>query len=86
MSESKNPIEVLVERIISYKKDEADLAEQIKYEYALINSRLQHSGGVITKEVDSIYKNIDRLFGLKQERIVSITNAKRKIQELQGIL
>lgn len=83
---SNQQIEVLIERIIRHKEDEADLAGQIKYAYEAINIILQSTGNVITKEVDELYKKIDRLFGLKQERIVSINQAKRKILELHGVL
>lgn len=83
---SQDQIAVLVERIVRHQADEADLAGQIKNSYETINTLLQSSGNVVTKEVEELYKKIDRLFGLKQERIVSINQAKRKILELHGVL
>lgn len=83
---SNQQIAVLIERIVRHQADEADLAGQIKYTYDTINIILQSTGNVVTKEVDELYKKIDRLFGLKQERIVSINQAKRKILELHGVL
>lgn len=83
---SQDQIAVLVERIVRHQADEADLAGQIKNSYETINTLLQSTGNVVTKEVEELYKKIDRLFGLKQERIVSINQAKRKILELHGVL
>ncbi len=83
---SNQQIAVLIERIVRHQADEADLAGQIKQSYETINTLLQSTGNVLTKEVDELYKKIDRLFGLKQERIVSINQAKRKILELHGVL
>lgn len=83
---SQDQIAVLVERITRHRADEADLAGQIKSTYEAINTALQSTGNVITKEVEDMYKKIDRLFGQKQERIVSINHATRKILELHGVL
>lgn len=83
---SNQQIEVLIERIVRNQAEESDLATQIKSTYDLINTTLQSTGNVVTKEVDEMYKKIDRMFGLKQERIVSIAQAKRKILELHGVL
>ena len=83
---SQDQIAVLIERIVRHQADEADLAGQIKNSYETINTLLQSTGNVVTKEVEELYKKIDRLFGLKQERIVSINQAKRKILELHGVL
>ena len=83
---SNQQISVLIERIVRHQADEADLAGQIKNSYETINTLLQSTGNVVTKEVEELYKKIDRLFGLKQERIVSINQAKRKILELHGVL
>lgn len=83
---SQEQIAVLVERISRYRADEANLADQIKYTYETINTLLQSTGNIVTKEVEDMYKKIDRLFGQKQERIVSINQATRKILELHGVL
>lgn len=83
---SQDQIAVLVERITRHRIDEADLAGQIKETYEVINTTLQSTGNVVTKEVEDMYKKIDRLFGQKQERIVSINQASRKILELHGVL
>lgn len=83
---SQEQIEVLVERIGRNRAEEADLASQIKYTYETINTILQSNGNIVTKSVDELYKKIDRLFGQKQERIVSINQASRKILELHGVL
>lgn len=83
---SQEQIAVLVERIGRNRAEEADLASQIKYTYETINTILQSNGNIVTKSVDELYKKIDRLFGQKQERIVSINQASRKILELHGVL
>lgn len=79
-------ISALVESIQRHRTEETDLAGQIKYTYETINTLLQSTGNVVTKEVEDMYKKIDRLFGQKQERIVSINQASRKILELHGVL
>lgn len=79
-------ISALVESIQRHRTEETDLASQIKYTYETINTLLQSTGNVVTKEVEDMYKKIDRLFGQKQERIVSINQANRKILELHGVL
>lgn len=83
---SQDQIAVLVERIQRHRAGEVSLAEEIRFTYEKINITLQSTGNVVTKEVEELYKKIDRLFGLKQERIVSINQAKRKILELHGVL
>lgn len=83
---SYQQIEVLIENIVRLQAEESDLAEQIKTTYDMINTTLQSTGNVITKEVDEMYKKIDRLFGQKQDRIVYIIKANRKILELHGVL
>lgn len=56
-----------------------ELSGHIKGLYASINDGLAASNGVITKEIDSLYKEIDSTFGKKVKLEQSIHAAKRQI-------
>lgn len=53
--------------------------------YAQINYGLSASGGVITKDIDNLYKEIDSTFGKKSKLEQKINTAKRQIFTELGI-
>ena len=82
----QDKIETITQRINNNKAEEEYIGTEIKIEYMYIDSKLQASGNIITKEVDQHYKNIDRLFGQKHEYIVRQANDKRALLRLLGVL
>lgn len=56
-----------------------ELSLHIKGLYASINDGLAESNGVITKQIDALYKEIDSTFGKKVKLEQSILAAKRQI-------
>lgn len=62
-------IEELVARIKRAKKQELVYSEEIKHNYAVIMNDLQISDSIVTKNIESRYKEIDRLFQFKQRQI-----------------
>lgn len=62
-------IEELVARIKRAKKQELEYSEEIKHNYAVIMNDLQISDSIVTKNIESRYKEIDRLFQFKQRQI-----------------
>lgn len=65
---------------IKIKTDEAELHRvEIKNQYEVLNTMLQESGGIRTREVDDTYKNIDRLFGIKAKLEAEVRVLKAKL-------
>lgn len=67
---------------IKVKTDEAEVHRvEIKNQYEVLNTMLQESGGIRTREVDDTYKNIDRLFGIKAKLEAEVRVLKNKLME-----
>lgn len=62
-------IEELVARIKRAKKQELTYSEEIKHNYAVIMNDLQITDSIVTKNIETRYKEIDRLFQFKQRQI-----------------
>jgi hypothetical protein len=68
---------------IKVKTDEAEVHRvEIKNQYEVLNTMLQESGGIRTREVDDTYKNIDRLFGIKAKLEAEVRVLKNKLMEI----
>lgn len=71
---------------ISKANNEIDLLRKdIAWEYGRLSVRLQESGFEVTKEVERIYKDIDRLFNKKSTLEVENNERKKVLNNLLGI-
>lgn len=72
-----------VEQIIADIKEKTSEAEvhrvEIKDQYEHLNTLLQESGSIRTREVDETYKNIDRLFGIKAKLEAEVRVLKKQL-------
>lgn len=78
-------IESLTSLVLENVKAEEEISVQIKAEYQCITEKFQDAKYTVTKEIEEHYKNIERLFRVKQEHIVRQNNAKTAINKLLGI-
>lgn len=71
---------------ISKANDEIELLRKdIAWEYGRLSVRLQDTGFVITKEVERIYKDIERLFNKKTTLEVENNERKKILNKLLGV-
>lgn len=85
---SFNPeyVQELVERIQRSKKQEQKYSDDIKHNYAVIMNDLQLTDSVVTKNIESRYKEIERLFQSKQRQIEIQSLTEKELKRELGIL
>lgn len=75
----------LTQRIQRAQEQENKYSQDVKTEFAAIMNELQESGNVITKSIESRYKEIDRLFQFKQRQIEIQNITEKELKRSLGL-
>lgn len=75
----------VLERICKANDEIELIRKDIAWEYGRLSIRLQETGFVINKEVERIYKDIERLFNKKTTLEVENNERKKILNKLLGV-